>query len=190
MYHARRASHIVSLQRILRDTSGCCRVILTLSASRATAPERKARRRRQHPVADWKAKGDGGHDDQAAMLGWGRGSTGNREVVPVEMDRGPPASSRCRDVRMSAVASRGSRSCRPGVHFGGSLRRSLQVQAWRWPFVCLAQVVGAVSGRAQPGTGLGACREDLARTDVSPGGFVMLTSSRLDVFEEHVWHVG
>src|SRR5579862_6460069 len=46
----------------------------TFSVNRATAPERKARRRRQAPVAHWRATVHGGHDDRAAMPDRGRGA--------------------------------------------------------------------------------------------------------------------
>jgi hypothetical protein len=62
----------------------------------ATAPERKARRRRHSLKAHWKAMARGGHDELAAMPARGRGIISGRESRGEEMGRRPPARDRRR----------------------------------------------------------------------------------------------
>jgi AcrR family transcriptional regulator len=75
--------------------------------SRATAPERKARRRRHSLKAHWKAMARGGHDELAAMPARGRGIISGRESREEEMGRRPPACDRRSDVAVRLPAKRG-----------------------------------------------------------------------------------
>ena len=148
----------------MRRTTPRCRVVLTSSASRATAPERKARRRRRHPVANWKAKGVGGHDDRAAMPGWGRGSGCSSEAIPAEIDGRPPASSRSRVWCQAGVAAGnpgpagrvltlvGASEGRSERKLGGDL-----LSVWCTKRGHSFRHVGACSGRGCTPTGIAGC---------------------------------
>jgi hypothetical protein len=109
----------------------------TSSASRATAPERKARRRRRSPGAHWRATGSGGHDSRAARPGWGRGAATG--IAPRGRGYGSWATSPWPPQRCAHVGGRsgGSRPRRPGVRGNSqgspssvSLRGPRQPQDW------------------------------------------------------------
>ena len=148
---------VASILRANRRLTGALPLVYdepTSSASRATAPERKARRRRHPPGAHWRATAGGGHGERAAMpledVAQPLGSSPGGE----EMGRGPPACGRRRDVRMSTVqagnpdlAGQVYGDAPAGTRPDVSLRGPRQPQDWWRPFVFVG---GFFSPRAVP----------------------------------------